>query len=215
MTAAPQANAAPAQEEKKQNDKEFNFRQQEAKYERQLAQGSAKIADLERQIQELSKKQSHEDESSDEPYVDEKRLEKKLARFGEKAKQETQNDIQRAVFTAIEEERKQNWLKSNSDFYDVMQHAEKDPELAETILKMPDGFERQKLVYRSIKAMGLDKPEQKKASIQETIDANKKNLYYQPSGLGTAPYAMAGDFSPTGQKSAYDKMQELKKRLRI
>ena len=78
------------------------------------------------------------------------------------------------------------------------------------------GVERfQKLVYENIKALGVDKPEQKQNSVQEKIDANKRSPYYQPSGVGSAPYASAGDFSDSGQKNAYAKMQELKKRLRI
>jgi hypothetical protein len=61
----------------------------------------------------------------------------------------------------------------------------------------------------------LHKPPEAKPSIQETIDKNRKGPFYQPTGVGTAPYAGGGDFSPTGQKSAYDKMQELKARLRL
>jgi hypothetical protein len=79
---------------------------------------------------------------------------------------------------------------------------------------MPDTFERQKLVYKNIKAFGLDRPEAKQPSIQEKIDSNKRSPYYQPSGVGSAPYASAGDFSASGQKQAYDKMKELQNRLR-
>lgn len=220
MSAQIQQNATPEvkvpQEEKKQTDKEFNFRQLEAKYERQLAQERAAREELERKVQE---KIQQREEDDDEPYVSDKKLEKKLRNFGEQTKQQTQTEIQKAVQNALAEERKQNWLKSNGDFFDVMQHAEKfaekDPELAETILQMPDGFERQKLVYKTIKAMGLHAPEQKKSTIQETVDANRRSPYYQPSGVGTAPYAAAGDFTPAGQKNAYQKMQELKKRLGV
>ena len=100
-----------------------------------------------------------------------------------------------------------------------MKHAQKlvdkDPELAETILEMPDTFERQKLVYKSIKSLGLHKPEESKESIQSKIDANRRTPYYQPSGVASAPYASQGDFSPAGQKNAYDKLKELKNRLRL
>ena len=120
---------------------------------------------------------------------------------------------------ALYEERKNQWLRQNGDFYDVMQHAQKlydkDPELAETILEMPEGFERQKLVYKNIKALGLHEAPRPQPSIQETIDRNRRSPYYQPSGVSSAPYANAGDFSPSGQKNAYEKMQELKNRLRI
>src|SRR5208337_4554436 len=127
-------------------------------------------------------------------------------------KQETQSDIQKAVHTALEEERKNAWLKQNPDFYDLLnQHADKivkaDLELAETILEMPDNFARQKLVYKNIKALGLHKAEQKVPSIQEKIDANRRSPYYQPTGIGTAPYSQVGDFSAVGQKQAFDKMR--------
>lgn len=212
-------------ENTKQSDKEINFRNLESKYQRELSQRKAEIEEerarrieLERRFEE-SRKQNDDDDEESEPYVDYKKLNKKLAKHGQQVKQETQGEIQRAVQTALHEERKQNWIKQNSDFYDVMKLAqklyEKDQELAETILEMPDTFERQKLVYKNIKALGLDKPEVKQPSIQEKVDANRRSPFYQPSGVATSPYSSQGDFSPNGQKSAYEKMQELKSRLRI
>jgi hypothetical protein len=112
------------------------------------------------------------------------------------------------------------WIENNPDFFEVLQkHADKlptiAPKLADSILKMPDSFERQQLVYNNIKALGLDKPEQKQSSVQDKIDANRRSPYYQPSSVNTPPYAAAGDFSESGKKNAYQKMQELKNRLRI
>lgn len=208
-------------QENKPSDKELNFRQLEAKYERQLAQERAARVEAERIAQEARRPSDNgdDDEDASEPYVDHKRLNKKLAKFGEQTKHQTQTDINNAVHNALKEERKQNWIKQNPDFYEVLQHADKfadkDPELAETILEMPEGFERQKLVYKNIKALGIHKPEVKGPSIQDKIDANRRSPYYQPSGVGSAPYASAGDFSPSGQKNAYDKMQELKNKLRL
>jgi len=208
--------------EQKQNDKEHNFRALEAKYQKELQLERSARIEAERMAQEaLSKKQSvtEDDEDDSDPYVDNKKLNKKLAKFGEQTKQITQGEIQREVNKALTEERKSNWLKQNSDFYEVLQHAEKlavkDPELAETILEMPEGFERQKLVYKNIKALGLHKPEVKQPSIQEKVDANRRSPYYQPTSVGTPAYASSSDFSPGGQKQAYEKMQELKNRLRI
>lgn len=214
MTAPTQESQAPA------TDKELNFRKLEAKYQQEVAYERGKREEAERKAQELTQKQPQVEEDDDsEPYVDHKKLDKKLARFGQQSKQETQTQIQAAVKEAIHEERKANWVKQNPDFYDVLQHAEalamKAPDLAESILEMPESFERQKLVYKNIKALGLDKPVAKEQSIQEKIDANRKAPYYQPSGVGAAPYHSAGDFSPSGQKQAYDKMKELQSRLRI
>jgi len=220
MTASTPQGQVQTTEALKPSDKELNFRALEQRYERQLqAEREARI-EAERKVQETQHSHQKDDEEEEsEPYINHKKLNKTLQKFGQTAKQETQSEIQKAVQTALQEERKKNWLKTNNDFYDVLQHAEKfaqhDPELAETILQMPEGFERQKLVYKNIKALGLHKEPPKQASIQDKIDANKKSPYYQPSGVGTNPYSSQGDYSPSGQKQAYDKMQELKNRLRI
>lgn len=207
-------------EQPQPSNKELNFRQLEAKYERQLAHERAEREKLAHELQQRQQQpHASDDDEDDEPYVDKKKLTKTLAKFGQGVKQETQTEIQRAVHTALQEERKQNWLKNNGDFYDVLQHAEKfaqhDPELAESILTMPEGFERQKLVYKNIKALGLHREAPKTPSIQEKIDANRRSPYYQPSGVGAAPYGGGGDFSSGGQKQAYEKMQQLKQQLRI
>lgn len=207
-------------QEQKTNDKEFNFRALEAKHKAEIEGERKERERLSREVEELKRLHtSNQDDSYDEPYVDQKKLNKELAKLGEQTKQFTKSEINQSVQQALEEERQNNWLKNNSDFYDVMQNAEriyqKDPELAETILKMPDNFERKKLVYRNIKAMGLDRPESKQPSIQEKIDANRKSPYYQPSGVATAPYQAGGDYSEAGMKSSYEKMQQLKKQLRL
>lgn len=220
MTVPGQENQAQNQENKP-SDKELNFRNLEAKYQRQLQEERAEKERLKQELQQKARLpyKDDEDEDDSEPYVDHKRLKKEQAKFGQQIKQETQSEIQKAVHTALQEERKQNWIKNNPDFYDVLQHAERfaqsDPELAETILEMPEGFERQKLVYKNIKALGIHKPAEKQPSIQEKIDANRRSPYYQPSGVGTAPYASAGDFSAQGQKQAYEKLQQLKASLRL
>lgn len=216
MTVSTQENQA---QEPQLTNKELNFRALEQKYQQQL---TAERLEKERLLQELQQKQKNqaEDEEEDnEPYVDHKKLKKEQAKLGQQIKQETHTEIQKAVQKALNEERKQSWMRNNPDFYDVMQHAEKfaqmDPELAETILEMPEGFERQKLVYKNIKALGLHKPQSKEPSIQEKIDANRRSPYYQPSGVGAAPYAQVGDYSNNGQKQAYEKMQQLKNQLRL
>lgn len=204
-------------QEQKPSDKELNFRALEAKYKSELEKERQARIEAERSAQQA--RQEPDDDDDDEPYIDKKRLEKKLAKFGEQNQKLTQSEIQRAVGTALAEERKQMWLKQNNDFYDVLQHAEKlavkDPDLAESILEMPEGFERQKLVYKNIKALGLHKPEEKPSSIQDKINANRRSPYYQPTGISNAPYASSGDFSKEGQKNAYSKMQELKARLGV
>lgn len=220
MTVSTQENQAQQpQVDPKQAEKELNFRKQQQMYERQLEQERAERQRLQQELDRRQQPASDEEDDDDEPYVQKKKLDKKLAKFGEQNKQQTQSDIQRAVQVAIQEERKQNWLKQNNDFYDVLQHAEKfaqhDPELAETILQMPEGFERQKLVYKNIKALGLHQEKPKAPSIQDKIDSNRKGAFYQPSGVASGPYSNQSDFSPQGQEQAYKKMMDLKNRLRL
>ena len=207
------------------NDKEINFQKQRQMYEAQLAQEREQRAKTEAELQKYKQgppRQDLDDDSDDsEPYVDHKKLKKTVNQFGQQMKQETSTIVQQEVHKALQEERRQNWLKQNPDFSNVMnsdviqKFADADPELAQTILEMPDTFERQKLVYRNIKALGLDKPAVKQPTIQEKIDANRRSPYYQPSGVGNAPYQSVGDFSEQGQKNAYEKMKELKSRLRL
>jgi len=208
----------PQNQQQQPTDKELNFRALEAKYQRELDKVNAERERLSRELEARSQPQE-ESENENDPYIDHKKLDKKLSKFG----QATQSEIQKAMMMAKEaakdELKQEMFLDNNPDFYDVLKladkFAQKAPKLAETILRMPEGFERQKLVYQNIKELGIDKPEAKQSTIQEKVDANKRSPYYQPSGVGASPYAQAGDYSPVGQKSAYAKMQELKNRLRI
>lgn len=207
--------------EAKNNEKELNFRRLEAKYQQELAAERAKREEAERLAQQYQNQtqQVQEEEDDSEPYVDHKKLNKTLSKLGMNTHSEIQKAMEQAKRTAKEEVKRELWLENNPDFYEVLNHAEKfaqkAPKLAETILKMPEGFERQQLVYQNIKELGLHKPEQQQPSIQEKIDANRRSPFYQPSGVGAAPYAPTGDFSQGGQKQAYDKMKELQARLRL
>jgi len=201
------------------SNKEINFRLQEKalkdKYEREL---SYERSEKERVMKELESRNQPEDEDTD-PYVDHKKLNKTLHKFGQQTQSDMNKAMEQAKLSAKEEIKREIWLENNPDFYEVLQladkFAEKAPELAKSILTMPEGFERQKLVYNNIKSMGVNRAEVKQPSIQEKIDSNRKSPYYQPSGMASAPYSSQSDFSPGGQKQAYDKMQDLKSRLRI
>jgi hypothetical protein len=214
-----------AAEAAKPSDKELNFRKQEEMFKRQLEQERQARQQAEARAQQLEEAQKRssvpqdDDDYGDEPYVDHKRLKRELGKVVQKTTSDTDQRIQNAVQSALAQERQNMWMKQNPDFFDVMQHAQafadKDPELAETILAMPEGFERQKLVYKNIKALGLHKKPEPEQTIQAKVDANRRAPYYMPTGVGTAPYSSQGDFSDTGQKTAYAKMQELKNRLRL
>lgn len=221
LMTSPQENQAP-QVQEQPNNKEINFRKQEAMYQRQLEAAEKRAQEAEMRAQEVMSKRHQQDDNDDdssEPYVDHKRLSRQLASFERKMDEKIERKSEEKASAMVAKERKESWLRQNPDFYEVLQHADKfaeqDPELAETILTMPEGFDRQKLVYKNIKALGINKPKVAAPSIQEKVDANRRSPYYQPSGVGSAPYAAQGDFSPAGQKAAHAKMQELKNKLRI
>lgn len=210
-------------QETRSNDKELNFRAQEAKYERLLQQERQARLEAERIAQQAQQRPVEDDDDNySEPYVDHKKLKKEQQRFGQQIKQETQSEIQRAVQQAREEAKMESFLENNPDFYDTLNShankiAERSPALARAILAMPDNFERQKLVHQTIKDLGLDKPKQEQSSIQDKINANQRNpSHYHPSGVSSAPYqGQQSDFSASGQKAAYEKMQEAKARLKL
>ena len=212
------AQAVPA----KESDAERNF----ANLRKLVEKSKQENEELRREISEMKKtppKRVVDDDDDDdgEPFVDKRTLNKKLAKFESKIDEIVDKRAEERAMSLIEQERRSAYLKENADFDNVMsgdvvqKFAEQHPNLARVILNMPEGFERQKLVYENIKALGAHKKDAEK-SIQQTIDQNqRRSLYYQPSGMGNSPYAAVGDFSTQGQKGAYDKMQELKSRLRL
>ncbi len=207
-------------QEQKQSDKELNFRRLESKYQQEVAYERAKREEIEKRFQELSQSKPVEQEEDDtEPYVDHKKLTKSLNKFGQNTQAEIWKAMQQAKHLAKEELKQELFLENTPDFYPVLEYAEKfaqrSPKLAENILRMPEGFERQKLVYNTIKELGIDKPEVKQSTIQEKIDSNKRSAFYQPTSVGASPYSSASDFSQNGQEQAYQKMKELQSRLRL
>lgn len=201
--------------EDRKNDKEYNFRRLEAKLEKEKQEILKQNQELKQQLDELKNNYtSKEEEDDDDPYIDKKKLEK----WDQKKKKEYKSEMQLTVQQALEKERQEMWMKEHKDFYDVMQHADRfaelDPELADTILKMPESFERQKLVYKNIKILGLDKPKEDKET-QAKVNDPRKSYYYSPTGV--SPSAGAGPASYTNQErqEAYEKMLQLKESLRI
>lgn len=194
---------------------EKNFAVQRRYYEKELEK---QRQEYEQRIQTLGQQtaaQSNDNDDDDsEPYVDKKTLKKTLSKWEQNLDQRIDKKAEEKAKSMVEQERQTSFLKQNSDFHQILtpdliqKFVEKHPEIAEPMLEMPDNFARQKLLYQNIKALGLHKPPEIKP-IQEKIEQNRRSPYYQPSGAGTPPYANAGDFSPIGQKSAYDKMKQL------
>lgn len=180
-------------------------------------QAEKEMADMKAAVASRSSKGDEED-TYDEPYVDKRYLQKSIAKSMQQMQEEADKRAEHKMRTLLAEEKKSSWLKSNPDFGQVMEHAQKfadsDPELAEAILEMPEGFERQKLVYKNIKALGLHKP---KESIQTQVDKNQRS----PLIMGNSnapPYGIANggkNYTPAEGKNAYDQMMALKSRLRL
>jgi len=225
MTVNPTPNATEAPQP---SDKELNFRKQEEMFNRKLEQerlarqqAEQRLAQLENASKERSKAPTDDDDDDygDEPYVDHKRLKKALGKAVQKTVNETDTKIQQAVHAALQEERRKQWLNQNSDFEEVMGYAqefyEKDKDLGDTILKMPDEFERQKLAYKSIKLMGLHRKEEPKPTMQQQIDGNRRQMYYTPSGMTSPPFENKGDFSEQGKEAAFKKMKQAQKRIGV
>lgn len=203
------------------SNKEYNFRALEANLRRER-EARIKAEQEAEALRQATQRQAvqEDDEDDEEPYLTKQKYNKKINALKNETKQEIYKTKEEIKREAREEIKNELWLESHPDFYDTINnHAlkipEVDPELAKALLEMPDNFSRQKLIYKNIKALGLDKPRAKEPSIQEKIDQNRRSPYYQPSGVGTAPYGMNGDYSPAGQKNAYQKLQELKNRLRL
>ena len=213
--------AAKAYEQKQQQDKEYNF----AMLNKKLQAETAARIEAERRAEEALKasqqrQTNDDDDDGDEPYVDHKRLNKKLSNFEKTMEQKIEQKAEVIARSMVEQQKHASWLKANPDFNEIINtYADKfaaaDPDLAESILEMPNTFERQKLVYKNIKALGLHKPPTPQPSIQDKIDANRRSPYYQPTGIASAPYTAQGDFSESGQKNAYDKMKALSSKLRL
>lgn len=194
-------------------DKDYNFEQLRRKLEnteREKQAALAKASAYEKEIAEAAKKKFREpepdDDSYDEPYVDERRLNKRLERFEERFSKQVDEKAELKARQMLEQERNSQFLKHNTDFNQILsaenieKFAKTHPDIAEEMLEMPDGFNRQKLLYQQIKALGIHKPPAPAVSIQETIDKNRKGPFYQPSGIGSAPYAGGGITHPQARK---------------
>lgn len=204
-------------EQQKQADKEINFARlrQEKEYLAQELQKSN--AERDRLLQQSRNNQSENDEDdSDEPYVDHKKLNKRLARLEKDFEVKAEEKARKM----IEEDRQRNFmsrLKSEySDFDQILTEEtatkleQVNPKLAQMILQIPDEYQRRAMAYEAIKTAGLHKKPET-SSIQDKVNQNQRNPLNIPSSSGSAPSGM-GDYSEAGKKAAYAKMQELMKK---
>lgn len=212
-------------QEVKKDNTEVNF----ANLRKQVEQERAARMRAEEEVNKLKaikqpyhSPQEDDDEDSDEPYIDQRSFKKKMSKFEERMSSTIDKRAEEKARILMEQEKQSEYIKRNPDFQNILsaeniqKFAEKHPAIAERMLRMPDNFDRQALLYEQIKTIDSLKKEEPKQSIQSTIDQNRRSPYYHPSGVGSAPYnSAAGDFSQSGQKNAYAKLQELKSKLRL
>jgi len=185
MTAQTQEVQATSSEAPKTPDINLSNMRKQLEAERaEKAQMVARMAELEKMANIRSKAVEEDEDMGDEPYIDPRTFKKKMATERESIKKEAKEELKFEMRQMLDEEKKVSYLKQNSDFDHIMspeivqRFAEKHPGMAEAILRMPDVFERQKLVYEAIKTTGAHQKEMPKSSIQETIDKNKRSPYY-------------------------------------
>jgi hypothetical protein len=208
----------------KKSDEEINHAKLRKQYEQEAAarkKAEERLAALEQQVQRYQSQPRMEaegEDETDEPYVDPKYLNKKFSKWEEKMSSLIEQKAEEKARSLLDQEKQQAYVRQNPDIEEVLtaeniqKFAEKHPAIAERILRMPDNFDRRALVYEQIKALNAAQKEENKPSIQETIAQNRRSPYYQPSNVGSAPYALTGDFSPAGQKNAYNKLKEMQAR---
>jgi hypothetical protein len=217
--------ATPNAKQENNNNYEQNLgqmrRQLEAeRYAREQAEARNKQYEDEKRKKEAA--QSEKEDSYDEPYIDQRRFKKEIESLKADLEETIDKRAEAKSRILLEQDKQAAFLRENRDFEKIMtpemlqKFVDTYPDVAEGILSnMPDDFNRQKHVYKTIKSLKLHvKPEDKeKEDIQKTIEKNQKSGLYQPSGVAPSPFKSTGDFSKEGKKQAYDKMQELASRF--
>lgn len=224
---------ATAQPEKTQSqeavsNKELNFRRLEAARE---AEKEARIRaemqteQMRNELKEIKQMlQPKEIDALDgvEDFVDPERLKKKLQQERDRNRREAAEIAERTY-----EERKQKDEKANffqrlrgqfSDYDQVMNEAnlahlqEEDPVFLDTVVKVPDEYERRLDTYKKIKSMQAKKPKiEERASIKEKVEENMKNPYFIQPSSGT-PSAVEFDVrSKSARDQAYQKLKAAQK----
>lgn len=204
--------------DQKSNDKEINFARLRQDRDRAVeAYNSLKneLDSLKSQIQSSQVSQNDDsDDSVNDIYEEVKKLKRDL--------RETKKAAQQEAKKLFDEERKslaKYKLKTDyPDFESVVtpeiadKLVEKNPRLAEMLARIPEE-ERLPLLYETVKLSGIHKkPEPAAPQIQDQINKNMRNPYYMPAAVGHGS-SSASDFSPTGQKSAYEQMKQLMSRI--
>lgn len=183
-----------------------------------------RLAQLEESMKRAAPK---EIEDSNEPYVDHNRLRKEMDKLAENMASTIDKKAEEKARALILEERRNEYLQKNKDFHEVMQGEEIEkfiqeyPHLAGPMAKMPDNFERQQLVYETMKTLKSAKPAPnaappvQKSALAQAFEARKPQMAYSPGGSAGGPFQSIGDFSQGGMKNAYDRYKSLQKTVSL
>jgi hypothetical protein len=201
--------------------KDYNFAQvrkqlQESTRAAEQAKREAEQAKQELEALKRGRDEQEDYDSSSEPYVEHRTLDKRIKKLEENFEKKIERQAEMKARAIFEQHQQQTFLRNNPDFNEIMspellqKFGDKHPSIAESLMAMPDSFDRQKLVYENIKALGIHKPPEK-PPIQETIEKRRVSAYYQPTEASTPPYAANPDCSEAGQKAAYEKIQAIMK----
>lgn len=223
MTADTQAQPSPEKEKEMQTNLS-RMRKLLEQAERSAVSEKERADGLQRQHEEFVASQSQQapddDDDASDPYVDRKTLNKKMSQWEKNLEAKFEKKAEEKAMSLIERERQTQYVQQNADFNTIMtpeimeKFQEEHPSIVKSLLNMPDNFHRQKVIYETVKALGVHK--KKEPAIQQTIDRNQRHPgMYQTAQVGAAPYATSANFSPQGQKEAYDQMKGLQKRMRI
>lgn len=211
-----------------QSDKELNFRKLEAARE---AEKEARIrAEMEAQYlkREMDairasmqpKEVDPLDDLSEDDYQEPAKLSSKIKEKLNKERQHFRREAEEIANKVIEERDKKDYFRRlKQDYHDfdqvvnetnLAQLAESSPELTESLMKIPDEYEKRRLAYSAIKRMG--KKEEPKASIKEKVQENSHNTYYTPQSAGVPTAADYDLKSPQARQAAYEKLKLAQRR---
>ncbi|MDE1970969.1 MAG: hypothetical protein KGI50_05335 [Patescibacteria group bacterium] len=186
--------------------------------DRRYSEEKQKRMELEKQMEDIRKRFYGNDDDDSDEFVEKKYIRNEFSRVEKdinNIKQETKR---------LEEERMKReqdlWMHSHPDFEEVLKSAndfEKDnQEVANSLLNIPEGFERYKSAYNMIKLYKEAKNKPAAPTMQDHINNNRRPMYYAPSGMATPPsQQFKGSYTKEEMKSAHEAMLALKNEMRL
>lgn len=213
---------------KASSDKELNFRKleearlREREEKMRLEMQNETLQNELKEIKEYLKPKERDPFEDIDDYIEpevKKALVDKFNRFGssfERKAEEIAEKKYQEIQRQKEEAEKKNFLpKLQNEFNDfdqvmteqnIMEIGEKDPTFLQTVLMVPDEYEKRKFLYQRIKANKSNAEPEK--TVQDRVRQNQKNPYHVPSSASPTSDAIDFDLdSPGARESAYQKLR--------